>query len=99
MVRSALLTLLVQSVVQMELDKRFLRCMDVAMYPADEILRLLCETEDWETLCFTEYVGDCSVPLPCRLDRRRLYSNRTWVSETQSGVPIGICRYFRCRLM
>ena len=52
MVRSALLTLLVQSVVQMELDKRFLRCMDVAMYPADEIFRLLCETVDWETWCF-----------------------------------------------
>ncbi len=48
--------------------------MGVAMYPADEG-GCRVKLRDWETLCFTEYVSDCSVPLPCRLDRRRLYSN------------------------
>ena len=48
--------------------------MGVAMYPADE-RGCRVKLRDWETLCFTEYVSDCSVPLPCRLDRRRLYSN------------------------
>ena len=51
--------------------------MGVAMYPADERGGRV-KLRDWETVCFTEYVGDCSVPLPCRLDRRRLYSNRTF---------------------